>query len=466
MKPTTLIIVGLSINIFFGLTLVESICLCYFIDDRIRFVVTYGHIKPQRRGYKHRELELPIPSKRCPKCGSTHIIRWCSCSKTMYDKYRNPVCIEGVRIKCKSCVKTTRCYPPGIELYQRLLPETLTYLVTQKMFKKSGYRDIGREDYTKSGFSAYTCWNVVQGLGPKAKAILKHISVGWSDTLIVDETYEKCKGGVIIWIVAGQFFRDTNGHHYCCIVKTKTLYVEATEESRKDKRKLNKKARELLAVEHPVFFRELAKRVDDPAKIKAIVTDLENTYPDAIKKAFPNAKHQLCLEHAVDAAKRAFNNDLGKKNLTEKDRKLLKELYDLPRIKSGVDYNRICDHFQQWWAENEIRVRESREKKGKRVDTAGGIKWWHHRVLLKKESICAFLEVSNCPPTTNSLESQFSRLQLRTDLMKSFQSGKGAQNYLDLMAVYLDVALFSDGHNPGSSIIELAGITLDQDIFP
>ena len=171
----------------------ESICLCYFIDYRIPFVVIYGPIKSQRKRYTHREPGLSISSKRCPKCGSTNIIGWGGCSKTMYDKYRNPVCVEGVRIKCKSCDKTTCCYPPGIELYQRLLPETLTYLVTQKMFKKSGYRNVGREDYTKLGFSAYVCWNVVQRLGPKAKDILEHISMGWSDTLIVDETYEKCK---------------------------------------------------------------------------------------------------------------------------------------------------------------------------------------------------------------------------------------------------------------------------------
>jgi len=384
----------------------------------------------------------------------------------MYDKYRNPVFVEGIRIMCNDCGKTTRCYPPGIGLYQRLLPETLTHLVTQKMFKKPGYRDIGRDDYSKPGFSAFTCWNAIQELGPKAKEILEHISKGWTDTLIVDEDYEKCNGGVIVWIVASQFFRDKKGHHYCCIIKTKTLYVEATEESRKDKRKLKKQVREFLAKEMPPFFQELAADMDNPKKIKAIVTDLENTYPNAIAKAFPNAKHQLCLEHVVKSAKRAFDNDLGRKSLTEEDQKLLGDLYNLPKIKSKDEYDIICDHFQQWWSKNEVRVKESRKKKGKKVDSIGGIEWWYYRVLLKKEKICAFLDIPNCPPTTNSLESQFSRLELRTGIMKAFQSGDGAENYLDLMAVYLNVAPFSDGHNKGSSIIDLAGITLEQDIFP
>ncbi|MEA2097027.1 MAG: hypothetical protein U9P73_10100, partial [Candidatus Cloacimonadota bacterium] len=224
--------------------------------------------------------------------------------------------------------------------------------------------------------------------------------------------------------------------------------------------------RDLLAEENPVFFQELADEMDDPGKIKAIVTDLENTYPNAIKEAFPNARHQFCLQHAVESAKRIFVDELGKKNMTEEDQELLKELYSLPNIKSEQDYEMICKHFREWRTENESRIKEIRKKKGKKTNTNIGVDWWYGHVLSRKKNICAFIDIANCPPTSNSIESQFSRVKPRTYMMKSFQSESGAKNYLDLMAVYLNVAKFSDGHNRGSSIIELAGISWEQNIFP
>jgi len=380
----------------------------------------------------------------------------------MYGKYRKAVSINGIRILCKSCNRTTCRYPPGIELWQRLLPEAIQHLALQKMFKKCGYRDVGREDYAMPGFSAATCWKVIQELGPKAKEAMSDLSKGWSSTLIVDEKYEKCKSGTIMWIVAGQFFRDTNGHHYCCIIKTKTFYIQAKEESRKDKRKLKKDVRELLAKQNPVFFQELADEMDDPENIKAIVTDLENTYPDAIAKAFPNARHQFCLQHVVESLKRIFDKEIGRKNMTDEDQKILDALYSLPNIQSESEYFELRDRFQIWWSKSKDRIHPKPNQYG----TNTGIEWWYNHVLAKKENICAFLEVDGSPPTTNSLESQFARVKPRTLLMKSFQSGSGATNYLNLMAVYLNVAPFSDGHNKGLSIVDLAGIDWKQELFP
>lgn len=384
----------------------------------------------------------------------------------MYDKYRKAVSINGIRIQCKSCNKTTCRYPPGIELWQRLLPEAKKHLVMQKMFKKSGYRDIGREDYTKRGFSASTCWNAIQELGSEAKKALSGISKGWSNILIVDEKYELCKSGTIMWIVAGQFFRDAEGHNYSCIIKTKTFYIAATDESRKDKRKLKKEVRQLLVKENPRFFQELADEMDHPENIQVVVTDLENTYPRAIAKAFPNARHQFCLEHAVDSLKRIFKKKIGKKNMTEEDQMLLKEIYELPNIKSEQEYLVICDHFRHWLHKNEVRIKKHRIKNRTKRKPTAGFEWWYNHVLSKRANICAFLEIDSCPPTTNSLEAQFSRVKPRTLLMKSFQSGSGAMNYLDLLAVYLNVAPFSDGHNKGLSIIDLAGIGWKQELFP
>ena len=434
-------------------------------------LTTYiGHLifdKPRvsRNGNKKhvREFKLRITQGRCPKCESADIIFWCSCSKTMRDKNRNDVIVEGIRISCNGCNRTTRCYPYGIKLWERLLPETYYYLVMQKMYKRPGYRSVGKEDYTSEGFSASTCWKAVQKLGPEAKKAMKEIPKEWSNIIIVDETYERCNGGTIIWIAASHFFKDKNGHHYSAIIKTKTLYVKATEESRIDKRKLNAQVRKALVKEIPVFFRELADSLDEPGKIKAVVTDLENLYPNAIADTFPNARHQFCLKHVYDAAKRAFQRDFGIKGLTKEDQEILSVLGRIPKIKSKDDYSEICGEFGRWWHKNEKRVKDAREKKGR---TRGGIEWWYRRMLLKEENICAFIDIPGCPRTTNSLESQFSRLDQRTEVMKSFQSGEGAENYLDLAAVYLNVAPFVDGHNKGSSVIELAGIVWKQDIFP
>ena len=462
-----LLVVCISINILFVFFFAfEDVSIYYYVDDSIRFVVMSRPTKSKREMSEQYKPKQSITSAHCPKCGSANIIMWGRCSKTMYNKYHNPVRMEGFRVMCKNCNKTTCRYPPSIDLWQRLLPETVTHLVTQKMYKGCGYRNIGREDYSKAGFSASTCWNVVQKYGPEAKEILKRIPKDWSETLVVDEKYEKCKNGTIMWLVAGMFFRDKKGHQYCCIIKAKAFYIEATEESRKDKRKLKKEGRDLLAKENPRFFQELAGEIDDPTRIKAVVTDLENTYPNAIKEAFPNARHQLCLQHVVESAKRNFVDELGKKNMTEEDQELLKELYSLPNIKSEQDYEVICKHFLEWRFENKSRIKEIRKKKGKKTNDNMGVDWWYNHTLSRKKNICVFIDIANCPPTSNSIESQFSRVKPRTYLMKSFQSESGAKNYLDLMAVYLNVAKFSDGHNRGSSIIELAGINLEQNIFP
>lgn len=371
---------------------------------------------------------------KCPHCGAYHYIKWGSYSRYVVYLNHEKKYINVQRYKCKVCEGTFSNLPEDVLPRKKYSKSAIIQMLEWKYLHGTGLRKTGKISDRKIIYPPSTIWKYIQWAGPKSKEALEKLNIifsgVFSGVISIDEIYYKCDGGTVVHIVVSAVYEDKN-RKYTVIIGSEDFKVELSKEATSDKRKMKKEIREMLPEHIEKVLQDVAK-IYDSTRIKIVLTDDDPIYPPIVPKIFPFAIHGICLWHVLKNFFKALKKAHITSEIFEKAMSTINSLWLTNNQKKAME---IIDKLQNI-------LNGANKKIIRRLDKI------RRRIIENKIGLLDFR-------TNNPSESTFARIKPLIKVLKSFQSGDGAKNYLNNMVMWYNTSSFVDGAHKGKSPVEL-----------
>jgi len=183
---------------------------------------------------------------------------------------------------------------------------------------------------------------------------------------------------------------------------------------------------------------------------KAIITDMNPSYPEPIKQVFPKAQHAICIFHLLQAAQRHIRKVFGKNYKKNKKVCALKE--EINHLFDAKDKRTVIKRMQSFMAKKDEFL--SLNPKADKIFNC-----------IQAHFDQALLSIGNphIPHTNNASERAIKKFNYHYKNMAGFESMATARAYLSLFAFFYRTTPFYEAENKqirGLAPLQIAGVDI------